>query len=120
MCPLIRRLHFNMYQNQSIQVQWQDSLSGVFSMRNGVKQGAVLAAVLFTVYIDGSLQRLQTSGVGSHIREVFTGAFGQADDIISLSPSVDALRHMIVFVKSLKNIKTLFVILQGLNYYITM
>ena len=38
-CPLILRLLFNMYRKQRIQVRWGDSLSDMFSMSNGVKQG---------------------------------------------------------------------------------
>ena len=64
-------------------------------MSNGIKQGAVLSPVLFTVYIDGLFQRLQTSGIVCHIGGVFASAFGYADDIVSLIPSVYALRHLI-------------------------
>ena len=42
-CPLILRLLFNMHRKQRIQVRWGDSLSDMFSMSNGVKQGAVLS-----------------------------------------------------------------------------
>ena len=47
-CPLILRLLFNMYRKQHIQVRWGYSLSDMFSMSNGVRQGAVLSPVLFT------------------------------------------------------------------------
>ena len=40
-CPLIIRLLFNMYRKQRIHVRWGDSLSNMFSMSNGVKQGAI-------------------------------------------------------------------------------
>ena len=85
MCPLFRLLIFNMYCNQYIHVRLNDSLSDVFSMKNGVKQGAVLSPVLFTVYSDIMLQKLQRSGVGCQFDGVFAGAFGYADDIVSLS-----------------------------------
>ena len=60
-----------------------------------LKQGAVLSPVLYTDYIDKLLTRLRESGVGCHIDGVFAGAFGYADDIVLLAPSLDALRHMI-------------------------
>ena len=52
-----------MYLNQNIQVRWKDSLSYDFNMKKGVTHGAVLSPVLFTVYIDSLLQKLQKSGV---------------------------------------------------------
>ena len=58
-------------------------------------QGAVLSPILFTDYIDKLLTRLRESGVGCHIDGVFASAFGYADDIVLLAPSLDALRHMI-------------------------
>ena len=53
MCPLIRRLLFNLYGNQQFQIRWNNCLSKMYNMTNGVKQGAVLSSILFTMYIDG-------------------------------------------------------------------
>ena len=94
-CPLIRRLLFKMYKDQRIRVRWNTCLSDISKISNGVKQGAVLSPVLFTDYIDKLLMRLRESGVGCHIDGLFAGAFGYADDIVLLAPSLDALRHMI-------------------------
>ena len=94
-CPLIRRLLIKLYKNQRIRVRWNTCLSDISGISNGVKQGAVLSPILFTDYIDNLLARLRESGVGCHIGGVFAGAFGYADDIVLLAPSLDALRHMI-------------------------
>ena len=95
MCPLIRRLLFNMYGNQKFQVRWNNCLSDMYKMTNGVKQGAVLSPILFTMYIDGLFYELKRTCVGCHINQEFAGAFGYADDIVLLSPSLDALKHSI-------------------------
>ena len=84
-----------MYKDQRIRVRWNTCLSDISEMLNGVKQGAVLSPVLFTDYIDKLLTRLRESGVGCHIDGVFASAFGYADDIVLLAPSLDALRYMI-------------------------
>jgi len=84
-----------MYSDQRIQVRWNDCLSEMFDMRNGVRQGAVLSPGLFTLYIDGLFCRLQQSGIGCHVGGSFAGAFGYADDIVLLAPSLDALCYMI-------------------------
>ena len=38
MCPLIRRLLFNLYGNQQFQTRWNNCLSNMYNMTNGVKQ----------------------------------------------------------------------------------
>ena len=64
----------------------------MFSMSNGVKQGAVLSPVLFTAYFDKLFERLRASGFGCHVGKMYAGAFGYADDVVLLAPSLDALR----------------------------
>ena len=94
-CPLILRLLFNIYRKQRIQVRWGDSLSDMFSLSNGVKQGAVLSPVRFTAYFDKLFERLRASGIGCHVGKMYAGAFGYADDVVLLAPSLDALREMV-------------------------
>ena len=94
-CPLILRLLLNMYRKQCIQVRWGDSLSDMFSMSNGVKQGAVLSPVLFNAYFDKLFEGLRDSGIGCHVGKMYAGAFGYSDDVVLLAPSLDALREMV-------------------------
>ena len=63
-------------------------------MRNGVKQGGVLSLLLFAIYTDSLLKRLEESGVGCHMGGHFTGALAYADDITLLSPSMSGLRTL--------------------------
>ena len=55
----------------------------------------MLSPVLFTDYIVKLVTIFRESGVGCHTELVFTGVIGYADDIVLLTPSLDALRHMI-------------------------
>ena len=48
--PLFSRLLLYSYQNQSAAVSWEGTLSRRFTIRNGVRQGAVLSPVLFNFY----------------------------------------------------------------------
>ena len=66
----------------------------MFSMSNGVKQGAVLSPVHFTSYFDKLFERLRASGIGCHVGKMYAGAFGYADDVVLLAPSLDALGEM--------------------------
>ena len=45
-------------------VAWNGVPSGRFSVKNGVKQEAVLSPVLFCLYLDGLLSLLAKSDVG--------------------------------------------------------
>ena len=70
-------------------------VSETFGVSNGVKQGGVLSPILFAVYIDELLIKLRSSGVGCYIGNTFLGAFGYADDIILICPTIRALKVML-------------------------
>ena len=48
-----------MYTTQSLRVKWSDTTSPQFTVMNGVKQGGVLSPILFAIYTDGLLKRLE-------------------------------------------------------------
>ncbi len=66
----------------------------VFSV-NGVKQGGVLSPILFAIYVDGLLQKLQNSDVGCYVGYKFVSAIAYADDLILLVLTFTALRKLI-------------------------
>ena len=65
------------------------------SICNGVKQGGVISPILFTVYIDELLYRLSNSHCGCFIGNQFHGAYGYADDVILLAPSLYSSRKLL-------------------------
>merc|ERR1712179_845915 len=95
MCPLTVRLLLNMYTEQKLQVKWNDILSDKFEVTNGVRQGGVLSPLFYSIYIDDVLEKLKRNGIDCHIGHNFVGAFGYADDLILLSPSLTGLMNMI-------------------------
>ena len=94
-CPLIIRLIMNNYIMSTAVIKWNKSLSEPFSINNGVKQGAVLSAPLFALYIDPLLQRLSNTNKGCYIGNLCANAFAYADDIVILSPTCKALRALV-------------------------
>ena len=91
----ITRLLLDAYRQQESRVGWAGAKSHAFSATNGVKQGGVLSPLLFTVYMDELLTRLQQSDVGCHIGHRFVGALAYADDLTLLAPDQNALACMI-------------------------
>lgn len=95
LCPIICRFLLLLYTSQSIRIRWGKSCSPAFDISNGVKQGGVMSPILFTVYIDELLTRLSQCGDGCYVGRRFHGAFGYADDVCLLSPSLAGLTRML-------------------------
>jgi len=93
--PVIIRMLFSWYRDQKPSVLWHKTRSESFSVSNGVRQSGVLSPILFIIYIDQLLTRLEAQAVGCYWSHYFVGAFGYADDIVLLAPSASALRMML-------------------------
>ena len=89
------RLLLYIYRNQECDVKWAGKLSSRFSVCNGVRQGAVSSAILFSVYINELFIILRKAGLGCHINGIFLGCMGYADDIFLLSASRSGLQAMV-------------------------
>ena len=94
-CPRIIKLLYFIYTNQSCSVKWDNEQSDYFKISNGVKQGGIISPLLFSCYIDNLFTQLQHSGLGCHVSSSYAGAFGYADDIALLAPSLQCLKQMI-------------------------
>ena len=90
--PIVLRLLLYMYTSQTLRVKWGHTVSNYLTVRNEVKQGGALSPLLFAIYTDSILKRLEESGVGCHMGGHFTGALAYADDITS--PSISGLRTL--------------------------
>ena len=62
----------------------------------GVKQGGCLSPLLFKLYLDGLIQKLNHSGIGCPIGITYCLlVFGYADDLTIVSPTLFGLRQII-------------------------
>ena len=90
--PIVLRILVFMYTHQSLRVKWGNTLSEQFSVINGIRE---LSSILFAVYTNGLLERLENAGVGSHMGSRFVGALAYADDITLLALCESALSILI-------------------------
>ena len=91
---MIRFLMYE-YEIQVANVKWNNCYSMEFNIKNGVKQGAVLSALLYCVYVEGLFHILRKSRLGCWINGEFVGTVGYADDNMLLSPTLDGLQRII-------------------------
>ena len=75
-------------------IKWNDILSEPISVLNGVKQGGILSPILFSIYYDVLLLRLQDLNIGCKIGPDVLNCFAYADDVVLLAPSRSALQSL--------------------------
>ena len=66
--------------------------------QNGMKQGGVLSAILFFIYMDEIIWRLEHSDIGCYIGKTYYGSISYADDFKLLCPSINGLRKCFIYV----------------------
>ena len=76
------------YIRQESRASWSSYYTDYFTMSNEVKQGGVLSAILFTLYLDKLLIRLKNSNIRCNINGCYTGALSYVDDITLSCPSI--------------------------------
>ena len=90
----LRLLIFS-YMNQECLIKSNNCLSRRFSIKNGVRQGAVASPYFFSIYLDDLFTILKRSNLGCYIGSHFLGMSGYADDCAILSPDRDGLQRML-------------------------
>jgi len=76
-------------------VKWGDCFSKLVQLTTGVRQGGVLSPVLFGVYVDDVICRLEASRYGCWVDGMYVGILMYADDLLLISASCSDLRKMI-------------------------
>ena len=76
-------------------VKWEDHLSDWFPILAGVRQGGVLSPDLYSIYVDGLINILKSSGAGCHYNLSFAAALLYADDMAVIAPSLKGLQRLL-------------------------
>ncbi|KAG7306355.1 hypothetical protein JYU34_008979 [Plutella xylostella] len=84
------------YGNQTNCVRWAgSSLSDAYRLECGVRQGGLTSPKLFSLYVNQLIVELSNAQVGCSIDGVAMNNISYADDMVLLSPTVRALRHLL-------------------------
>ena len=89
------RAMMDLYSHQRIRTVWSGTYTGSFSATNGMRHGSVALPILFGLYMDELIQRLESNGDGCWLGPHFYGAMGYADDLSRLCPTAKGLQRML-------------------------
>ena len=89
------RILYYWYSNLTSVCKWHDSISEAFSVISGVRQGGVLSARFWAVYMDELITNLRKSGMGCQILNYFIACILYADDVCLLAPSRQAMQKLL-------------------------
>jgi len=93
--PTVLKLLMVWYKHSVVSVRWNMFFSDTFSLTTGVRQGGVLSPILFCIYIDDVIRRLESSRLGCWVSGCYIGCILYADDMVLMSASVCDLQKMI-------------------------
>ncbi|CAF0922180.1 unnamed protein product, partial [Brachionus calyciflorus] len=81
------RVLFNYYSVSCIIVKYENQISEIIRITEGVKQGGVLSPHLFNFFIDELIQACTSLKIGCRIGSINTSIVGSCADIVLLSPT---------------------------------
>ncbi len=76
-------------------VLWNGATSDPYVVKQGVRQGGVISADLYKLYIDGLLHRISSKNLGFAVGTAIIGAAGCADDIVLIAMTTEDLQQMV-------------------------
>ena len=84
------------YVNQALCVGWGSTLSYVFHMCNGIKQGSIMSPYLYSIFTDSLSTQLNECRSGCHIGQDPQNNLSWADDLVIIAPSSHSICDMLV------------------------
>ena len=91
----IWHLLWNWYNAFSCSVTWNNTISTSFPIYQGVRQGAILSPLLYSIFVDKLLNLFTTSGLGVTIDTIHCGAIMYMDDLTLVADSPEELQAML-------------------------
>jgi len=81
-------------------IMWDGFLSKPVLLCSGVRQGGILSAPFFSIYVNGLFQNLESSRLGCFIEGFCVNSLMHADDLIIIALTVSDLQKMLTLCHS--------------------
>jgi hypothetical protein len=101
--PLIVLAVIKYYEKSMMMVQLDDEFSKSFYTTVGVRQGGVLSPLLFSIYINEILEKLQELKIGYNVGNIMVDVLAYADDLLLITKSKLDLQIMLQKLSNLGN-----------------
>ena len=82
------RVIVGMYENNQSVIVVGTSESSGYQVQNGVREGAILSPILFTIFLNPLLQQLRRLNKGMFFRNTWCGALAYADDLVLIGANL--------------------------------
>jgi len=89
--PFFTNLLIHWFDHQTFCVKWGATQSESFNVHRGVRQGGIMSAILFAVYMDPLSNELNAAGVGARIGQYISNHIMYADDIALITTTRSSL-----------------------------
>ena len=93
--PLIINTLNTLYRHQNVHVNYDNSKSTPWLIRNGIRQGGILSPTLFCLYIDDVLSKISDLDIGCKVINYRFNIIAYADDIVLIGPSSLGLQKLL-------------------------
>ena len=102
--PIINIISY-MLQNTYANIRYANFIGKEFLVQNGVRQGGILSALLFNIYINDCINNVSSLNYGCRLNYQRVNIIAYADDIICIGPTASVLQKILNFMSiSLKNL----------------
>lgn len=93
----------HIYSNQYVKVKFNGIYGQTWRLCNGVRQGGVISPILFNLYINEVLERLNNLNIGCILDIQRHNSQGYADDLTLLAPSSESLKYLLIEICKILN-----------------
>ena len=86
---------YSWYSKLYSNVRWGNSLSRLFQLTAGVRQGGILSPALFSIFVNEILLKLERVNKGCYLNYLCVNSITYADDLMRLVISVSELQYLV-------------------------